>query len=99
MLSCTASPSMRVDRSGWRQEMTAELFAAIKSGDMATVERVLERDRGLVDARDEDGLSPVLAGLYHGGHEIATAVLRRGPRRPLFAAAAARGRGRVADVV
>src|SRR5207237_7705183 len=99
MLSCTASPSMRVDRSVWRQEMTAELFAAIKSGDMATVERVLERDRGLVDARDEDGLSPVLAALYHGRNEIATAVLRRGPKLTVFEAAAAGDLARVRELV
>ncbi|TME63504.1 MAG: hypothetical protein E6I54_07280 [Chloroflexi bacterium] len=99
MLSCTASPSMRVDRSVRRQEMTAELFAAIKSGDMATVERVLERDRGLVDARDEDGLSPVLAALYHGRNEIATAVLRRGPKLTVFEAAAAGDLARVRELV
>ena len=79
--------------------MTAELFAAIKSGDMATVERVLERDRGLVDARDEDGLSPVLAALYHGRNEIATAVLRRGPRLTVFEAAAAGDLARVRELV
>jgi len=79
--------------------MTAELFAAIKSGDMATVERVLERDRGLVDARDEDGLSPVLAALYHGRNEIATAVLRRGPKLTVFEAAAAGDLARVRELV
>ena len=41
-------------------EEDAHLFEAIKSGDGATVERLLERDRALVDARDETGLSPVL---------------------------------------
>src|SRR5438309_9802696 len=99
MLSCTASPSMRVDRSVRRQEMTAELFAAIKSGDMATVERVLERDRGLVDARDGDGISPGLAALNHGRKESATADLRRGPKLTVFEAAAAGDLARVRELV
>src|SRR5207245_1701083 len=56
-----------------------ELFAAIKAGDLAAVERALTADRSLVDARDETGLSPVLAALYRGEDEIASAILHRGP--------------------
>src|SRR2546428_12899505 len=56
-----------------------ELFAAIKAGDLAAVERALTADRSLVDARDETGLSPVLAALHRGKDEIASAILHRGP--------------------
>ena len=43
--------------------MSTELFAAIASGDRTAVERLLERDRSLVDARDTEGTSPILAAL------------------------------------
>src|SRR2546428_10319487 len=66
-----------------------ELFAAIRAGDLAAVDRALTADRSLVDARDETGLSPVLAALYRGKDEIASAILRRGPRLSVFEAAAA----------
>jgi ankyrin repeat protein len=79
--------------------MATELFAAIKGGDKARVERLLERDRALVDARDETGLSPVLAALYRGHGDIATAILRRRPRLTLFEAAAAGELARVREIV
>src|SRR5438132_738484 len=66
----------------------AELFEAIKSGDGATVDRLLERDRALVDARDETGLSPVLVALYRGKGEIAASILRRRPILNVFEASA-----------
>jgi ankyrin repeat protein len=79
--------------------MASELFAAISSGDATTVERLLERDKTLVDARDENGLSPVLAALYRGRNEIAAALLRRGPSLTLFEAAAAGDAARVREIV
>ena len=79
--------------------MAAELFTAIKGGDANAVERLLEKDRGLVDARDEGGLSPILAALYHGKSDIATAILRRGPKLTLFEAAAAGDLARVREFV
>jgi uncharacterized protein len=79
--------------------VATELFAAIKGGDKATVERALERDRELVDARDESGLSPILAALYHGENDIATAILRRGPKLTVFEAAAAGDLARVREIV
>ena len=79
--------------------MAGELFTAIRSGDAAAVERLLERDRGLVDAQDETGLSPILAALYRGKNEIAAAILRRGPRLNVFEAAAAGDVARVRELV
>ena len=79
--------------------MATELFAAIKSGDTAAVERLLERDPALVDARDEKGTSPTLTALYHGKSEIAAAILRRGPKLSMFEAAAAGDAARVRDIV
>lgn len=79
--------------------MVMELFTAIKGGDTAAVERLLERDRDLVDARDDKGLSPVLAALYRGRSDIATAILRRGPKLTVFEAAAAGDAARVREIV
>ena len=79
--------------------MATELFTAIKGGDKAMVERLLERDRALVDARDETGLSPILAALYRGQGDIATAILRRQPRLTLFEAAAAGHVARVREIL
>src|SRR3989454_9587469 len=104
MLSCTASPAMRVDRSRYANEpqgrlMPTELFAAIRGGDAAAVERLLERNRALVDTRDDSGLSPLLAALYRGQDDIATAILRRGPKLTVFEAAAAGDTERVREMV
>ena len=79
--------------------MATELFTAIKGGDKAAVERLLERDRGLADARDESGLSPILVALYHGQSDIATAILRRRPKLTVFEAAAAGDAARVREIV
>jgi len=77
----------------------AELFEAIKSGDGATVDRLLERDRALVDARDETGLSPVLVALYRGKGEIAASILRRRPILNVFEASATGDLKRVRELV
>jgi ankyrin repeat protein len=79
--------------------MAAELFTAIKGGHKAAVERLLERDRSLVDARDESGLSPTLAALYYGKNDIATAILARGPKLNVFEAAAVGDATRVREIV
>src|SRR5882672_8636915 len=79
--------------------MATDLFSAIKGGDKATVEQLLERDRALVDARDEKGLSPILAALYGGQDDIATAILRRRPKLTVFEAAAAGDVARVREIV
>jgi uncharacterized protein len=79
--------------------MSTNLFTAIKGGDAAAVERLLERDQNLVDARDEQGLSPILVALYHGHPDIATAILRRSPKLTVFEAAAAGEAARVREIV
>jgi ankyrin repeat protein len=79
--------------------MATELFTAIKGGDRSAVERLLDRDRALVDARDEQGLSPILAALYHGQGDIAAAILGRNPRLTVFEAAAAGDLARVREIV
>src|SRR5438309_8934793 len=80
-------------------EVTEELFAAIRGGDAAAVERLVERERALVDTRDDNGLSPILSALYNGKNDIAAAILRRRPRLTVFEAAAAGDLGRVRELV
>jgi uncharacterized protein len=77
----------------------ADLFAAIKAGDKAGVDRLLEADPALVDARDENGLSPTLVALYYGKNDIAKAILARGPELNVFEAAAAGDAKRLRDLV
>ena len=79
--------------------MATDLFTAIKGGDGVAVERLLETDKRLVDARDQEGLSPILAALYRGRNEIAAAILRRGPKLNVFEAAAAGDLARVRELV
>src|SRR3989442_6133116 len=79
--------------------MAMELFTAIRGGDATAVERLLELDRGLVDAHDENGLSPILAALYHGHNDIAKAILGRRPNLNVFEAAAAGDVARVRELV
>lgn len=79
--------------------MGTELFTAIKGGDAAEVERLLERDPVLVDARDQNGLSPTLVALYYGKSDIAAAILRREPKLNVFEAAAAGDAARVRELV
>lgn len=79
--------------------MAAELFTAIKGGDKAAVERLVEGDRELVNARDENGLSPILAALYRGENDISMSILRRGPKLTVFEAAAAGDGARVREIV
>src|SRR5437773_5278512 len=85
--------------TGGGDAMATDLFTAIRGGDTAAVERILERDRGLADARDESGLSPILTALYHGKSDIADAILRRGPNLSVFEAAAAGDAARVREIV
>lgn len=79
--------------------MATELFTAIKGGDGPAVERLLTRDRALVDARNEEGLSPILAALYRGKPDIANAILRRRPKLTVFEAAAVGDVARVRELV
>src|SRR2546428_12203653 len=79
--------------------MATEPFTAITGGDATEVERLLELDRGLVDAHDENGLSPILAALYPGHNDIAKAILGRRPNLNVFEAAAAGDVARVRELV
>jgi ankyrin repeat protein len=79
--------------------MATELFTAIKSGDRSAVDELLDRDPRLLSARDDSGLSPILAALYRGQREIASTILRRKPKLNVYEAAAAGDADRVRELV
>ena len=56
--------------------MAAEFLAAVKRGDRAAVDRMLEADPSLASARDEHGTSAVLLAHYHGKTDVAAALGR-----------------------
>jgi ankyrin repeat protein len=67
--------------------MTAEFLTAVRNGDRAGVERMLTADKGLIAARDENGVSAVLLAHYHGKSDVAAALLARQPTLDIFEAA------------
>lgn len=71
------------------------LFDAIKQGDQATVQSLVEQDRGVMNAKDEAGLSPVLLALYYGKTAIANLMIDAGASLSLYEATAA---GRLTEV-
>jgi ankyrin repeat protein len=58
-------------------ESWEELFAAIKEGDQAAVERLVAEDRSLVNAQDEQGLSAVMTAAYHQKPEIVAFLVKK----------------------
>jgi uncharacterized protein len=72
-----------------------EFFSEIASGHVDKVREALSADPGLVNARNESGISVVLFSLYHGRNEIVRLLIDRGARLDLFEAAASGTQERV----
>ena len=51
---------------------------AVKSGDTAEVNRLLDADPALLRARDEKGVSAILLAMYHGRRDVARLLIARG---------------------
>jgi len=68
--------------------MRDELFQAIEAGDVDGVRRLLGNDPTLAAARNDDGLSAVLAALYGHHEDIASVLVAAGPELDVFDAAA-----------
>ncbi len=79
--------------------MAAQFLEAVKKGDRATVDRMLDGDPSLVSARDEGGTSAVLLAHYYGKTEVAAALLSRAPALDVFEAATAGDAMRVVALV
>jgi ankyrin repeat protein len=79
--------------------MTTQFLEAVKKGDRATVDQMLDADPSLASAKDASGASAVLLAHYYGKAEVAAALLSRGPVLDVFEAAAAGHAKRVAALV
>lgn len=79
--------------------MSAELFAAIKNGDQATVEDLLDQDPHLAEASDETGVSAVLTAFYHRQPDIAQVLIAEHPGLNVFEAAAAGDADRIREIL
>lgn len=79
--------------------MAGRFLEAVKQGDRATVDQMLDADPSLLSARDERGTSAVLLAHYHGKSDVAAALLSRAPALDVFEAATAGDAQRVAVLV
>ena len=79
--------------------MAAQFLEAVKKGDRATVDRMLEADPSLASTKDEGGTSAVLLAHYYGKNEVAAALLSRKPQLDVFEAATAGDAKRVSELV
>jgi len=79
--------------------VTEGFFAAVRAGDCAKVIALLEEQPELVAAKNERGLSPMMAAVYSGRREIRDVLLARGAALELHEAAAAGALSRVKQIV
>jgi ankyrin repeat protein len=63
-------------------------FSCIEDGDFEEVKEMLEEDPSLANARSLDGMSAVLAAMYHGHPGIAQLIIAHGAQLNIFEAAA-----------
>jgi ankyrin repeat protein len=66
----------------------AELFEAIRAGDVSAVDAMLHGDPSLAGAKNDGGVSAVLMSVYSGRREIRDMLLARGPALEIHDAAA-----------
>lgn len=76
-----------------------DLFAAIQAGDVDAVRAILDADPSLAAARNQAGLSAVLAAQYHHQHEVLAVLLAAGPLLDAFDAAAVGDVDRLAAIL
>ncbi len=79
--------------------MAAQFLEAVKKGDRATVDRMLQDDPSLASTKDESGTSAVLLAHYHGKVDVAAALLSHAPALDVFEAATAGDAKRVIALV
>ena len=77
----------------------AEFFEAIRSGDAAKVASLLEAEPGLLETKNAQGQSGVLAAAYNGRAEIRDLLIARGAHLELHEAVAAGQLGHVRELV
>jgi uncharacterized protein len=78
--------------------MSKEFFDAIRAGDSHKVSGMLEADRTLLDAKDENGLGAFTAAKYSRRDDIAALLLEKGVKLDVFEACLAGARERVIEL-
>lgn len=69
-------------------ENAKNMIAAVKAGDLPTVQALVEKDPSLIHSTDENGLPVILIATYYGEQEIVGFLLSRGAELDIFSAAA-----------
>jgi len=77
----------------------ADLFAALRAGDISKCKEILDGDSALLNAKNENGVSAVLMACYTGRKEIRDLLIAKGAHLDLHEAAAAGHLPRVKDLV
>lgn len=67
---------------------TEDFINAVKAGEVAQVQALLDSQPDLISARTADGTSALLLGVYYGHRAVVQALLARQPELDIFAAAA-----------
>lgn len=78
--------------------MSKEFFDAIRAGDRDRVSTMIATDRGLLSAKDENGLGPFMIAKYSGRNEIAALLLDKGVELDIYAACMAGAGERVSEL-
>jgi len=65
-----------------------KFFEAISGGDLTRVKSMLDNDPELLTSRDEQGVSPILAALYHHQREVLGELIMRVPKLDIWEASA-----------
>ncbi|HKZ02095.1 MAG TPA: ankyrin repeat domain-containing protein [Pyrinomonadaceae bacterium] len=68
--------------------MSEEFFSAVKQGDAARVKGMLKDNPALAQAKDQNGLSPLMTAAYYRKKEVVAALLEAGMELNIFEAAA-----------
>ena len=77
----------------------SELFDAIRQGELARVQSLIDADASLVSAKNDSGVSAVLSATYFGRKDIRDLLLARGAKLELQDAAAVGRLDRVKEIV
>lgn len=75
------------------------IIEAIRTGDVARVHEMLDRNPALASSRNEQGVSAVLLATYYGRKEIAETLMERGATLDIFEASATGRESRVRELL
>ncbi len=78
-------------------EPSREIFDAVRAGNTARVQELLNADRGLASVRNERGHTPVLIAQYHHQPDAVAVLLGAEPDLDIFDAASVGRTARVAE--